>query len=218
MATVLLALYYLKHRLGLPLPLRVQSRTLLSPEALYRYLTVSFLLANKFLDDNTFTNKSWSDVTNIDVYVINELEKKWLQDIAWHLQLDDAAKSLWEGWESRYYEFISQKVLPCYNASRTSVIPYSPSSVWNSPRSPHQQQGLAHQILPIPTGKGWNSMNLYEKLVPTYSTYPAKPGVAWSQNPWSLPPLRDLRNWRNFSHSSAACYCHECNYAVAVAG
>ncbi|CAG8466891.1 42429_t:CDS:2 [Gigaspora margarita] len=44
----------------------------------YRTFTVALMLANKFLDDNTYTNKTWSEVTNIPVSEINTMEMEFL--------------------------------------------------------------------------------------------------------------------------------------------
>ncbi|CAH1759307.1 10602_t:CDS:2 [Entrophospora sp. SA101] len=44
----------------------------------YRTFTVALMLANKFLDDNTYTNKTWSEVTRIPVAEINTMEIEFL--------------------------------------------------------------------------------------------------------------------------------------------
>ncbi|CCG23334.1 Clg1 cyclin-like protein [Candida orthopsilosis Co 90-125] len=50
-------------------------------------LVVALMLANKFNDDNTFTNKSWSDATGLPIEVLNKEEKQWLEEIKWGLSV-----------------------------------------------------------------------------------------------------------------------------------
>ncbi|TKA42975.1 hypothetical protein B0A49_13995, partial [Cryomyces minteri] len=77
-ATILLSLYYLSVRItmlskaGPKTPVEGQS---------YRLLTISMIIGSKFLDDNTFINRSWSEVSGIKVAELNRLELEWLQDI-----------------------------------------------------------------------------------------------------------------------------------------
>ncbi|KAG0288623.1 hypothetical protein BGZ98_004193 [Dissophora globulifera] len=51
----------------------------------FRLFTVSLMLANKFLDDNTFTNKTWSEVTGISVKEINVMEMEFLNQVQFSL-------------------------------------------------------------------------------------------------------------------------------------
>ncbi|KAF8243331.1 hypothetical protein K440DRAFT_647560 [Wilcoxina mikolae CBS 423.85] len=100
-STILLGLVYLRERTTLP----PSAGSGLRPDNVYRVLTISLLLASKFLDDNTFQNKSWSEVTNIPVQELNALEKEWLRDIKWNLHIDPEGtkgfsqyKNMWEAW------------------------------------------------------------------------------------------------------------------------
>ncbi|KAJ6187921.1 hypothetical protein N7519_002829 [Penicillium mononematosum] len=51
----------------------------------YRMLTVALLLGSKFLDDNTFQNKSWAEVSNIPVAELNHMELEWLFAFDWKI-------------------------------------------------------------------------------------------------------------------------------------
>ncbi|ORX95121.1 hypothetical protein K493DRAFT_315166 [Basidiobolus meristosporus CBS 931.73] len=44
----------------------------------YRLFTVALMLASKFLDDSTYTNKTWSEVTRIPVEELNRMELEFL--------------------------------------------------------------------------------------------------------------------------------------------
>ncbi|CAG8496943.1 10545_t:CDS:2 [Acaulospora colombiana] len=55
----------------------------------YRTFTVALMLANKFLDDNTYTNKTWSEVTNIPVSEINTMEMEFLSSLNYQLYVSE---------------------------------------------------------------------------------------------------------------------------------
>lgn len=95
-STILLGLEYLSTRMrGLPNSHRSQGHV-------YRMLTTALLLASKFLDDNTFQNKSWAEVTGIPVQELNTLEMEWLVEISWHLHVDPTGKKGFEIWRQTW--------------------------------------------------------------------------------------------------------------------
>ncbi|KAG2237654.1 hypothetical protein BDF21DRAFT_378191 [Thamnidium elegans] len=51
----------------------------------YRLFIVALMLANKFLDDNTFTNKTWSDVSGMKVRDLNIMEAEFLEALEYNL-------------------------------------------------------------------------------------------------------------------------------------
>ncbi|KAK1012137.1 cyclin-like protein [Friedmanniomyces endolithicus] len=61
-STIMLSMHYLNDRVA-HFPETVST----SENQIYRLLAVSLILGSKFLDDNTFINRSWSDVTAIKV-------------------------------------------------------------------------------------------------------------------------------------------------------
>ncbi|KAI7820076.1 cyclin-domain-containing protein [Gamsiella multidivaricata] len=61
----------------------------------FRLFTVSLMLANKFLDDNTFTNKTWSEVTGINVKEINVMEMEFLNQVQFSLFVSEAEYLDW---------------------------------------------------------------------------------------------------------------------------
>ncbi|CCG81117.2 Putative uncharacterized protein [Taphrina deformans PYCC 5710] len=61
----------------------------------YRLLTVALMLGNKFLDDNTYTNKTWADVTNIAVKEIHLMEVEFLSNMRYQLMV---TVEEWQGW------------------------------------------------------------------------------------------------------------------------
>lgn len=45
---------------------------------IFLYIIVSLIIANKYNDDNTFTNRSWSNATGIPIEELNKQERDWL--------------------------------------------------------------------------------------------------------------------------------------------
>lgn len=56
-----------------------------------RVVVLGMLLANKWLDDNTFTNRSWSDVTHIPIGDIAKLETIALNDLHYSLYISPSS-------------------------------------------------------------------------------------------------------------------------------
>ncbi|KAL6950198.1 hypothetical protein ACO0QE_000874 [Hanseniaspora vineae] len=56
-----------------------------SENVIYQYLVIALVLANKFNDDKTFTNKSWSEATGMDLQTINKMERELLNLFNWNL-------------------------------------------------------------------------------------------------------------------------------------
>ncbi|KAG8711747.1 hypothetical protein FRC09_020443, partial [Ceratobasidium sp. 395] len=61
----------------------------------YRLAVTALMLANKFLDDNTYTNKTWSDVSRISLSEINQMEKEFLNGLNHNLYVDQPTYESW---------------------------------------------------------------------------------------------------------------------------
>jgi len=104
-STVILSLDYLSHRMNNCPPTNQQKGS----GQLYRLVTISLLLASKFLDDNTFQNRSWADVTGLPVSELNALEADWLSAIGWQLHVARPGYTGFDSWKASWDSFISQK-------------------------------------------------------------------------------------------------------------
>lgn len=104
-STVILSLDYLSHRMNNCPPTNQHKGT----GQLYRLCTISLLLASKFLDDNTFQNGSWADVTGLPVAELNTLEAEWLAAIGWQLHVARIGYTGFDSWKASWDSFISQK-------------------------------------------------------------------------------------------------------------
>ena len=87
--TILLGMNYLARRMNM---LNATGPCKSTDGQVWRMLTIALLLGSKFLDDNTFQNRSWSEVSGIAVSELNTLEHEWLDAMAWDLyvNLDDS--------------------------------------------------------------------------------------------------------------------------------
>lgn len=88
-STIMLGLFYLSARMKIVTEL---GHDVSSSGTVYRMLTTCLLLGSKFLDDNTFQNRSWAEVSSIPVQELNIMELDWLQGFNWeihHLMYDE---------------------------------------------------------------------------------------------------------------------------------
>ncbi|KAK3071295.1 hypothetical protein LTR53_008888 [Teratosphaeriaceae sp. CCFEE 6253] len=67
------------------------------PGSEYRLLTVALMLGNKFLDDNTYTNKTWADVSGILVGEIHIMEVEFLSNMKYCLYV---SADEWDEWQT----------------------------------------------------------------------------------------------------------------------
>ncbi|CAO3607897.1 unnamed protein product [Cunninghamella blakesleeana] len=71
----------------------------------YRLFTVALMLANKFLDDNTFTNKTWSDISGMKVNELNVMEFEFLDVLRFALFIP---KADFDHWKQTLFNFRNQ--------------------------------------------------------------------------------------------------------------
>ncbi|RYP19518.1 hypothetical protein DL767_009636 [Monosporascus sp. MG133] len=75
----------------------------------WRMLTVALLLGSKFLDDNTFQNRSWSEVSGIPVSELNTMEHQWLEQIGWVLYVNLDRSHDFNAWLKNWQEWQETK-------------------------------------------------------------------------------------------------------------
>ncbi|KAK9453801.1 hypothetical protein V1511DRAFT_461943 [Dipodascopsis uninucleata] len=111
-STIMLALVYMSRRCEYQM-----ASANVEVIGLYQLLIVALLLANKFNDDHTFTNKSWADVTGLPITELTRIETNWLVLIDWKLNPDKKDIGLWSQWNdcwiswnngTRYYSSSQQ--------------------------------------------------------------------------------------------------------------
>ncbi|MCJ1481740.1 hypothetical protein MMC06_001899 [Schaereria dolodes] len=124
------------------------------PGSEFRLLTVALMLGNKFLDDNTYTNKTWAEVSGISVQEIHIMEVEFLSNMRYTLYASDVEWSRWHQKLGRFWTYFDKAsktppdsmtkplgyLAPLINAPPT--LPSPPASQHASPpfltsHSPH---------------------------------------------------------------------------------
>lgn len=105
-STIILGLLYLQRRMP-SFPVSEVHKN--GEGTLWRLLTISLLLGSKFLDDNTFQNRSWAEVSGIAVVELNRLEKDWLQALNWSLHIDPMTDKGFQSWLASWAEWKNTK-------------------------------------------------------------------------------------------------------------
>ncbi len=100
-STLLLSLVYLSQRKKIE-----NCQLYISESNIFKMIVISLVLANKFNDDNTFTNRAWSDATQIPISEITRMESSWLTMIHWSVHLNDADLNLWYQWRDSWENWI----------------------------------------------------------------------------------------------------------------
>ena len=161
----------------------------------FRLLTVALMLGNKFLDDNTYTNKTWAEVSGISVNEIHIMEVEFLSNMRYDLY---ASAEEWRQWKAKLGRFgaFYQKAsaLPLVEESRMNApTPITPTA-----------QGFPHK-LPSPPSTH-HSISPYANSTSLNSYYPVLPHPSSSTSPLPNSPLRqqfDLNAYRQQRKRSA---------------
>ncbi|KAI2629468.1 hypothetical protein GGS21DRAFT_226570 [Xylaria nigripes] len=105
--TILLGMNYLAKHINMHKHLGTYNSV--SEGELWKMLTVALVLGSKFLDDNTFQNRSWSDVSGIAVNELNVMESKWLRDMSWTLYVNLDRSHDYEAWLKSWKQYEDNK-------------------------------------------------------------------------------------------------------------
>ncbi|OCT44906.1 hypothetical protein CLCR_05647 [Cladophialophora carrionii] len=161
----------------------------------FRLLTIALMLGNKFLDDNTYTNKTWAEVSGISVTEIHIMEVEFLSNMRYDLYASAEEWSLWKAKLGRlgaFYQKASQ--LPVVDETRAlGPTPVTPTG-----------QSFSHK-LPSPPSTH-HSVSPYGVSNHLSSHYPVLPHPSSSALPLPNSPLRqqvDLRGYRQDRKRSA---------------
>jgi hypothetical protein len=186
--TILLGLNYLTKRVN---TLNSTGTFKTTEGQVWRMLTVSLLLGSKFLDDNTFQNRSWSEVSGIAVRELNTMENEWLMQSNWHLYVNldksgdyQAWLTNWKDWQAnKQREAVAQKQQ--HAAARERLAPLVTSMRTDMRATTH------HPML----YDGWTPEEIidHERLVRAQPNkgYRSRDG-SWQgqyQNTWQTAPL-----------------------------
>ncbi|KAF9563272.1 hypothetical protein EC968_004969 [Mortierella alpina] len=117
----------------------------------YRFFTGALILANKFLDDNTFTNKTWADITGMKIKDVNHLEMQFLNGIDFRLFTSPAHYSEWLANLTQFTGAYmpSQHLVACQQQTSAAQSPISPVDDTGTIGLP---SATARQLAPSGTG------------------------------------------------------------------
>lgn len=212
-ATILLSLHYLSDRFQV-FPDSIPAGS----DQIYRLLTVALILGSKFLDDNTFINRSWSDVTSIKVSELNLLELQWLQLIEYGLHVDNSCVQPWVDVWKQYERSLDARLAPLDTHDRSRYAypppysrydrsyqaPYSAVDSWSE--RPAYEDFYKRGSVRYPTLSDFDEANRradeqrhyqgYQYSAPYSAT--AAPGYSWDYG------------WSNVHRSD--CVCSACAY------
>jgi len=120
--TILLGMNYLARRINM---LNTAGTYKTNEGQVWRLLTIGLLLGSKFLDDNTFQNRSWSEVSGISVAELNTLEHEWLSGIGWNLYVNLDESKDFKAWLQSWHDWRETKNLQ-RNATLERLAPLTP--------------------------------------------------------------------------------------------
>ncbi|KAK4164034.1 hypothetical protein QBC43DRAFT_211707 [Cladorrhinum sp. PSN259] len=167
----------------------------------YRLLTVAMMLGNKFLDDNTYTNKTWADVTGLGVVDIHLMEVEFLSNVRYNLL---ASAEEWHEWLDKL-----ASVREYMELAQRSPSPSPSPLLIPSPTHRSFERSFAASPLPSPL----NSHHAYSsqqalKQSPSFGPFPGTNGAtSWPSpcpapknaiSPLALKPEHHLSRKRSF--------------------
>ncbi|KAF7723554.1 hypothetical protein EC973_001843 [Apophysomyces ossiformis] len=133
-ACIVLALYYI-HRLRSAYP-AIRAST----GSEVRLFTTALVLANKYLDDNTFTNKTWSDVSSIPVNELNIMEMEFLSALQYNIHIPDQQFFIWVSQCQQWFPFMQ-----CTTATSTPAAVSMTPVMMYPPLKRTIQEAMLHQ-------------------------------------------------------------------------
>ncbi|CAN9103515.1 unnamed protein product [Alternaria alternata] len=175
-ATILLSMYYLSSRMPM---LAHEPKT---DTHLFRLLTIALVLGSKFLDDNTFINRSWSEVSGIQVHELNELELEWLVAIKFRLHRDPTEQHGWTSWSEHWKDY--QNTAAAARSGRSNKLSPIDTSVQRRSLNPNKP------LPPLP---------MQQAYTPPYDYVPKS-----AQSAYNPPTYSQYDPWRSASEHSPA--------------
>ncbi|KAF7712705.1 Uncharacterized protein PECH_006661 [Penicillium ucsense] len=168
----------------------------------FRLMTVALMLGNKFLDDNTYTNKTWAEVSGIAVQEIHIMEVEFLSNIRYDLLTSEAQWSEWHaklGLFAAYFDSASK--VSAAGRENTMDMRISP---------PRLHAPLPSSKLPSPPLDHYRPQSQPQPRIMTplsglpYTGYlPPSEGAASASSKRSYDGSDDLHPAKRIAHSSA---------------
>lgn len=193
--TILLGMNYLAKRINMlnaVAPFKAQEGQV------WRMLTVALLLGSKFLDDNTFQNRSWSEVSGISVAELNSMENEWLRHINWvlYVNLDrsedyKAWLESWKSWqETRKAQQLAQQQQQSHLAARERLAPIHTTSRRDTVRQHHPlsyEGWTPEEITEYERNRMARSSKVGASYRPRENSWHGQYQTGWAQAPLTPP-------------------------------
>lgn len=137
------------------------------PGSEYRLLTVALMLGNKFLDDNTYTNKTWAEVSGINVGEVHIMEVEFLSNMKYCLFTSEQDWAEWQTLLGKFAAFFETATKPSYGNGHLPALP--PTSSLHVPGALPSPPS-SNQASPPFNGYPANSGAIYGNFVQTGPT------------------------------------------------
>ncbi|THV05470.1 hypothetical protein K435DRAFT_106642 [Dendrothele bispora CBS 962.96] len=123
-----------------------QDRETMENHAPFRLVVLGCMLANKWLDDHTFSNKNWHSISNVPIQLLNKLESLALDIFSYDLSV---SSSDWSQWMSQVLSYHLSLSSPCF-----------PQPISRPSSSPHYIIRLAiEEIIQAPAAASFDASN-----------------------------------------------------------
>lgn len=156
----------------------------------YRLFTVAVMLANKFLDDNTYTNKTWSEVTSIAVREINIMEREFLTTLKFTVYVSEHQHLAWlktlERLVSERNTCLGNQAHAAAAAAAAAITPRLPSPARPTSAASPLQALASPESLPSPPTPASISPVIVPSSTPMHSIGPMPSIGSWAPKPYPL--------------------------------
>ncbi|KAK2734933.1 hypothetical protein FQN55_002329 [Onygenales sp. PD_40] len=159
----------------------------------FRLMTIALMMGNKFLDDNTYTNKTWAEVSGISVQEIHIMEVEFLSNVRYNLFV---TKQEWDEWHTKlgifadYFGKASRLPLDNDLQPSTPTLQVSPHHTPISP-TPNVLPPVRTPKLPSPSS--CIPPHHHQKHSATSAGLPGHQSLSPRQSTWGAPALNSSR-------------------------
>ena len=85
----------------------------------FKLFTLGLMIANKHLDDNTFLNKTWNEVTGISLFELNRAERWYLEKCSFEISVPNSS---WLKFLDKLHSRTEQRINSFNNSSKRVCI------------------------------------------------------------------------------------------------
>jgi hypothetical protein len=155
----------------------------------FRIAVAALMMANKFLDDNTYTNKTWAEVSGIELAEISRMEREFLMGVDFSLYVD---KATYESWLNLLKGLVMAKERDSRHFRKSRVLPrasrrQSPHSSTGPPARTYSSKYRTPSLRARSTSPGQTSRSLPVQYPSSHISSHASSAVAEPSSPTPRP-------------------------------